>query len=197
MARFTHFCERRKPQISGKVYSLSLAQSHSPSDYFPIIRHLAQTNGICRNFTPGTKNTNPRSYSNTTEGNVIFARPGKQNQATAAETSAVSIQSGQHLIMTVKTNHNHTSPHLVRNPFLTKVSNQLRPANMLQFWTCKAHAQKWTSNYSLLNLGHPQTVVWPCVSSSTTHHTDATGDPCSGLALPDIPRNTLGLPAQT
>lgn len=97
---------------------------------------------------------------------------------------------------TVKNYHNHTSPHLVRNPFLTKASNQLCPACMLQFWTCKAHAQKWTSNYSLLNLGHPQTVVWPCVSSSTTHHTDATRAPCSGLALPNAPQNPTGWDCQ-
>lgn len=44
------------------------------------------------------QNTKPRSYSNATEGNVVSARPGKQNEATAAGTSAVSIQSGQYLI---------------------------------------------------------------------------------------------------
>ena len=43
--------EQRKLRGSGK----SLAGNHSPSDYFPNIQQVAQTNGFSRNFTSGTK----------------------------------------------------------------------------------------------------------------------------------------------
>ncbi|EOB01068.1 hypothetical protein Anapl_00392 [Anas platyrhynchos] len=85
-AGLAHF-KSRKPWLSDKVYSLSPCSEPFPRDYFPIIQHLAQTNEFEPEFHSRSKDTRKqRSCSDGTEGNGPCTMPGKQHQATAAET---------------------------------------------------------------------------------------------------------------